>query len=406
MAAQIRQQESEFLSEILLRARALQAEIVGWRRIIHRQPELGFQEHHTALLVADALQEMGLQVETGVGKTGIVGHLGQGQPAVGLRADLDALEIQEANDTPYTSCTPGLMHACGHDAHTAMLLGAAELLRSLPGRPPGEIRFLFQPCEEAWDSEDKGGALRMVEEGALTGLDAVLGLHVDPRAEAGSLGIRSGYVMPGVDPYDAILFGQSCHSSRPHQGLNPIYLLGQVLSAILAIPAERIDPLESAVVSVEAVHGGSTTGVIADRVLLHGNIRAYDDGTRLQLREELARALSQARALGGDYELAVRSIFPACYNDPQITAIVEQVAAQMLGASCLYEPDLNMSGEDFGYMTQAVPGAFVRLGVEIAGDQRALHSPTFDVDESALPTGSAILAAATCHLLRDLVAQQ
>jgi amidohydrolase len=387
---------------MLSEARAIQEEIVNWRRTIHEQPELGFREHQTSRLVAGTLQEMGLRVETGVGKTGVIGRLGRGRPAIGLRADMDALEIQEANDVPYASRTPGVMHACGHDAHTAMLLGAAQLLRALPDRPGGEVRFLFQPCEEAWDSEDKGGALRMVEEGALEGLDAVVGLHVDARGKAGSLGIRSGYVMPGVDPYDAVLIGESCHSSRPQQGLNPIYLLSQVLAAILAIRGERIDPLESAVVSVEAVHGGSTTGVIPDRVTLHGNIRAYDDRSRLRLRVELERALSLARTLGGDYELAVRSIFPACYNDPHISGIIGQVAEEMLGAEGLYVPDLNMSGEDFSYMTDRVPGAFVRLGVEIAGDVRSLHSSAFDLDESALPVGSAFLAVATCRLLQEL----
>ena len=402
VAEQIRQQDEGLPPEMLSRAYALQEEIVAWRRTIHQHPEPGFGEHQTAQLVASTLQGMGLQVETGVGKTGVVGRLGQGRPAVALRADMDALEIQEANDVPYASCTTGLMHACGHDAHTAMLLGAAQLLQSLPGRPGGEIRFLFQPCEEAWDNEDKGGALRMVEDGALEGLDAVVGLHVDPEAKAGSLGIRDGYAMPGVDPYDAILFGRGCHSSDPQQGLNPIYLLSQVLGAVFAIPAERVNPLEPVIVSVEAVHGGSTTGVIPDRVSIHGNIRAYDDGTRLRLREELARALSLARTLGGGYELAVRSIFPACYNDPHINELVRQVAVEMLGASHLYEPELTMGGEDFGYMTEGAPGTFVLLGVQIEGEARILHSPTFDLDESALPVGTGFLAAAACRLLRDL----
>jgi amidohydrolase len=406
MAEQICQQEEGSSHEMLAQARALQEEIVAWRRTIHRHPELGFQEHRTARLVAGALGEMGLRVETDVGRTGVVGRLGQGRPAVGLRADMDALEIQEANDMPHASCMPGLMHACGHDAHTAMLLGAAKLLQSLPARPPGEIRFLFQPCEEAWDSADKGGAARMVEDGALDGLDAVVGLHVDSLAEAGTLGIRTGYIMPGVDPYDAVLLGRGSHSSEPHQGLNPIYLLSQVLGAIFAIPAERIDPFEPVLVSVEAVHGGSTTGVIPERVLLHGNIRAYDDRTRLRLREELARALSLARTLGGDYELAVRNIFPACYNDPHITSVVQQGAMEMLGASRLYEPASTLGGEDFGYMIQATPGAFIWLGVQIEGQHRALHSPTFDLDESALPVGCAFLAEAACRLLRDLGSQE
>ena len=401
MPAQKQRQEQTSSLEMLSRARAIQQEIVAWRRTIHSRPELGFQERQTARLVADALQQMGLQVETGVGKTGVVGRLGQGRPAVGLRADMDALEILEANDVPYASSTPGLMHACGHDAHTAMLLGAAQLLQALPDRPQGEVRFLFQPCEEAWDGEGKGGALRMVEDGALEGLDALLGLHVDPLADAGRVGIRGGYVMPAVDPYDAVLLGQGCHSSEPHQGLNPIYLLGPVLGAIFAIPAEHIDPFEPVAVSVEAVHGGSTTGVIPDRVALHGNIRAYDEGTRLRLREALAQALSLTQALGGDYELDVRNVFPACYNDPDISSVVQQVAAGMLGAGGLYDPVPTLGGEDFGYMIQDTPGAFVWLGVGMKGDPRALHSPAFDLDESALPVGSALLAAAASRLVRD-----
>jgi amidohydrolase len=387
---------------MLSRAHGLGERIVAWRRDIHRHPEPGFEEHRTAGLVAGALQGMGIPAEAAVGKTGVVGHLGHGRPAIGLRADMDALAIQEANDVPYASCRPGLMHACGHDAHTAMLLGAAELLHSEANRLPGEIRFIFQPCEEGWDSEDKGGAVRMMEDGALEGLDAILALHVDPGARAGTVGIRSGYVMAGVDPYDAILIGKGCHSSAPQQGLNPIFVLSQVLSAIQAIPAQRISALEPAIVSIEAVHGGSSTGVIPDRVSLHGNIRCYDDWTRLRLREELERALGLARALGGDYELKVRNLFPACYNDPEISGAVRRVAVEMLGADGVYEPEPSMAGEDFGFMSRAVPGAFVWLGIQMEGGQRALHSPNFDVDESALPLGSALLAETGWRLLREM----
>jgi amidohydrolase len=390
--------------ETLRRARALQDHIVAWRRDIHRHPELGFEEHRTARLVSDALEGMGLQVEAHVGGTGVVGRLGGGRPAVGIRADMDALQIVEANDVPYASSTPGLMHACGHDAHTAMLLGAAELLRFRPDRPPGELRFLFQPCEEAWDSQGKGGAVRMVEDGALDGLDAVLALHVDPGAPAGSLGVGVGYVMAGVDPYDATLVGRGCHSSAPQEGLNPIFLLSPILSAIQAIPAERISPHQRAIISVEAIHCGSSTGVIPERLSIHGNIRCYDDATRLQLGHELERALSIATALGGGYELAIRSLFPACYNDPGVAGVARQVAIEVLGPHRLYEPEPSMAGEDFGFMLRAVPGAFLWLGVRLPGEPRRLHSPTFDVEESALPAGSAILAETACRLLRQLAA--
>lgn len=392
------------MSRPLRQARAFQEQIVAWRRDIHRHPEMGFQEHRTAHLVAKVLQGLGLRVETGVGKTGVVGHLGRGRPAIGLRADMDALEIQEANDAPYASRTPGLMHACGHDAHTAMLLGSAYLLHAWHDLPPGEVRFIFQPCEEGWDKEGKGGAVRMIEDGALDGLDAVLALHIDPGARAGTVGIRSGYVMAGVDPYDAILIGQGGHSSQPEKGLNPFFLLSQVLNAIQTIPAQRIRPLEPAIVSVEAVHGGSTTGVIPERISLHGNIRCYDDATRMQLRAELERALSLARALGGDYELAVRHLFPACHNDPRIVDVIREAAGPMLGQDSIYEPEPHMAGEDFGFMLRAVPGAFVWMGARIEEVPRTLHSPTFDLNESALPVGSALLTEAACRLLDFLSA--
>jgi len=386
-------------SEFLSRAQQLHDRIVAWRREMHMYPEPGFQEHRTAQLVAETLRRLGLEVETGVGRTGVVGRMGGGRPAVGIRADMDALRLQEDNDLPYASRTPGMMHACGHDAHTAMLLGAAELLRSMPDRPAGEIRFLFQPCEEAWDEEGKGGAVRMIEDGALADLDAIIGLHIDTAADAGHIGIRSGYAMAAVDPFDAVIIGSGCHSSAPHQGLNPIFLLTQVAGAIMSIPTVRISPLQPAIVSMEAVHAGGMTGVIPEKVTLHGNIRCYDEGTRLRLRQELERALGLARALGGDYQLTVRHMYPATYNNPEVCAVIRQVAEEMVGAERVYVPEQEMAGEDFGYMSRRTPGVLFRLGATIAGETRPLHSPTFDLDESALPLGSAMLAQTACRLL-------
>jgi amidohydrolase len=387
-------------ADLLAAAQDLQDQLIAWRREIHQHPELSFQEHRTAGLVASTLRDVGLAVETGVGKTGVVGRLGAGKPAIGLRADMDALEIQEANDVPYASQNPGVMHACGHDAHTAMLLGAAALLTDLSDRPPGEIRFLFQPSEESWDEEGKGGAKRMIEDGALDGLDAIVALHVDSTQTSGTVGIRSGYTWAGVDPYDATIRGISSHSAAPQQGVNPIVLLARVINTIQAIPALHTDPLQPAIISCEAVRGGSSSGVIPEEVSLHGNIRYYDQETRQALRQALAKALDTVQMWGGDYELAVRGTYPPTYNNPELTAMVRDCAVDVVGESRVWQADRSLAGEDFGAMSSRVPGTYLKLGVQLAGEHRPYHNPRFDLDESALPVGSAVLAASALRFLR------
>jgi len=394
-----REEETGLGSDVAQAARALQDQLSAWRREVHRHPELGFQERRTAELAAAALRKMGIPTETGIGRTGLVGRLGTGRPAIGLRADMDALAIEEVNDVPYRSKTPGVMHACGHDAHTAMLLGAASILTDVAERPPGEIRFLFQPSEEGWDEEGKGGAVRMIEDGALDGLDAVIALHVDPALPSGSVGMRSGYVWAGVDPYDATIIGAGAHSAAPHHGINPIVLLARVIDAIQAIPSLHTDPLQPAIVSCEAVHGGSSSGVIPERVTLHGNIRYYDPATRRALREALERALGVARALGGEYELTVREPYPATYNDPALSDLVRVCACEIVGEAHVLEAEPSMAGEDFGWMSSRIPGAYFKLGVEIEGREIHYHQPTFDLDEAALPVGSAVLAASALRFL-------
>ncbi|MDF1501007.1 MAG: M20 family metallopeptidase [Anaerolineales bacterium] len=385
--------------DMLKKAQEIQQQIATWRRQIHIHPEPGFQEHRTADLISETLDALGIEHEPGIAKTGIVGHLGQGRPAVGIRADMDALEIQEVNETLYTSKIPGMMHACGHDAHIAMLLGMATLLSQMPDLPAGEVRFLFQPSEESWDEEGKGGALRMLEEGALQGLDAVLALHVDSQTASGMIGVRDGFIMAGVDPYDVIIHGSGCHSAAPHHGVNPVFLLAQVVNAIQAIHSLRLNPQEVGVISCESVYGGSTTGVIPSSVEMHGNIRYYEEHTRRHLRNELENALGIVRPLGGDYELKIQDIYPSTYNQPEICDIIRTVGAEMLGDEVIYEPDRSMAGEDFGYMAQQAPGAFIRLGAKLDEVDRPHHSPHFDLDESALPIGTALLAATTLKLL-------
>lgn len=379
----------------------LEDQITAWRREIHMHPELGFQEHRTARLVADTLSAMGLRVDTGVGKTGVVGHLGEGRPAVGIRADMDALPLQEANDVPYASQTPGVMHACGHDAHVAILLGVARLLSEMEDRPTGEVRLLFQPCEEAQDEDGKSGAMLMVEQGALAELDAVIALHVDSETTAGRVEINSGQDSAAVDSFEATIVGSGCHGAYPHTGVDPIFILAQVINAVHGVRARRINPVRPAVISIGSVKAGEASNIIPDEVRLTGTIRSFDQETRQQLWEELEKALAVARALGGDYQLAILEGFPPLYNDPQVAGTIRQVAEEMLGADTVRSAEPEMGAEDFSFMAREAPGAMFSLGAQTGDEKRPHHSPIFDLDESVFPVGAAILAETACRLLRS-----
>jgi len=218
---------------VLDRAKALQEDLIRWRRTIHQHPELGFQEFKTAEFMAETLRLLGLRVRTKVGRTGVVGYLEEGKPVVALRADMDALPIEEANDVPYASQVPGVMHACGHDAHTAILLGVAVLLRE--EELPGQVRFLFQPAEEVNDEEGKSGAARMIEDGAMEGVDVVLSLHVNSNLPVGTIDIDNPHISASVDTFYATLIGKGCHGAYPHRGVDTIFILGQVINAIYGI---------------------------------------------------------------------------------------------------------------------------------------------------------------------------
>lgn len=389
------------MSQMLEKARELAPTIVAWRRDIHMHPELSFQEIRTARLVADTLREMGLEVETGVGKTGVVARIGEGHPVVAIRADMDALPIQEVNDVPYASQTPGVMHACGHDAHTAMLLGVARLLNDMDDRPPGEVRLLFQPSEEAPDSENKSGAVRMIEDGALEGLDAVIALHVASTMPSGEVRVTSGFAHAAVDSFDATIVGAGGHGAYPHETVDPTFILAQVINAIHGIRARRISPVRAAVISIGAIHTGTANNIIPDEVTMNGTIRSYDEDTRKKLWEELERAFGVARALGGDYKLTITEGYPAGYNDPEVAALMSEVSTAMLGEQAVNQgEEPGMGAEDFAYMTQKAPGVMFSLGAKYDAMHRPHHSPVFDLDESAFPIGTAVLAATAVELLK------
>jgi amidohydrolase len=377
---------------MLEEAREIQTQLTGWRRAIHRQPELGFGVHQTAELVAMTLTDLGLEVQTGVGKTGVVGYLGEGDgPVIALRADMDALPIQEENEVEYASQVPGRMHACGHDAHTAILLGVAMLLSRQ--NLPGQIRFLFQPSEEVADEEGISGAPRMIADGVLEGVDTVIALHVDGTLDTGYISVGDGWVGAAVDTFRAHVVGQGGHGAFPHQAIDPIWLTTHVLNALYALPSRRVAPLQPSVVSVGVIRGGSADNVIPDAVYLEGTLRSFDDGVREQLVQEVEHSMMVTRALGGDYRLEIERGYPATYNDPHVVGWLRGVGNDLLGKGRVGTGQKTMGAEDFSYMAKVAKGAMFRLGVKPPDDTpRYLHTSTFDLDEDALPVGAAILA--------------
>ncbi len=388
-------------ADLLAQAQALSLQLSAWRRDIHMHPELSFQEHRTANLVAGELMAMGIETQTGVGKTGVVGYLGDAGPVVAIRADMDALPIDEENDVPYRSQTPGAMHACGHDAHTAILLGVARLLSAMPDRPAGQVRFLFQPSEEDADDENKSGATRMIEDKALEGVDAVIALHVASDLPSKQIAIVDGHASANEDSFEIWLRGTGGHGAFPHQTIDPTFILAQVLNAIHGIRARRVNPTKAAAVSIGMIQAGATTNVIPSQVYLAGTMRSFDDVVRQQLRDELARVLEISRVLGGDFELKLWPGYPSLYNDPDVARMIRVSTRDLMGAHALIDPEPIMGAEDFSYMTRKAPGAMFMLGAKMDNRDRPHHTPVFDIDESVMPYGAAVLADAACRLLRQ-----
>lgn len=384
-------------TELLQRAKAIHEDIRSWRRTIHRYPELTFTEQRTASLVNATLVDLGVETETEVAKTGVVGHIrGGAGPVVGLRADMDALPIQEVNGTEFDSTRSGIMHACGHDAHTAMLLGAATLLKGLAdeGRLPGTVRLLFQPSEEAQDAEGKSGGMRMVEEDALKGVDAVFGLHVDSFHDVGYVATRPGPMMAAADKFELIVTGSGGHAARPQSTVDPIALSTHVINAVHQVVSRRLDPTEHGVITIATIHGGTVDNVIPDTVTMTGTIRSFSPEAREVLHAELKRAASVVEPLGGRAEVTIYPGYPPTVNDPTATEHMMATMRDLLGESHVAESELIMGAEDFSYMAQAAPGCFLRLGVHNPAWQEhyPVHRADFRMDEDALPIGSAALA--------------
>jgi amidohydrolase len=391
---------SNMTKTFLLRARELLPQLIELRRTIHRHPELSFQEFQTAALVAETLQSLGIRHQVQVGKTGVVGHIGKEGPIVALRADMDALPIQELNEVEYASQVPDVMHACGHDVHTACLLGAAMLLQEIEVK--GQVRLLFQPSEEGMDAEGKSGAMRMIDDGAMEDVSAVFGLHVHGDFPAGSLICTPGPMAASLDNFRAVIHGVAAHGAYAYQGVDAVLLAAQVVNSIHTIVSRRIPALDGGVISVGIIQGGTKENNLADFVELRGTIRSLNSSVKEMLIRELDRACQISRVLGGDYELYIQYGYPPVINDKKLTALVHRVAVELVGDQAVYERPPELGGEDFACYMQLAPGSFYELGVRTPdGPVRPLHNPHFDIDESALAIGAASLASVAMDWLQQ-----
>ncbi len=381
------------------KAKAIQEQLISWRRDFHMHPELGFQENRTSEKVAEVLHNLGLQVRTGVGRTGVVADIGSGSPMIAIRADMDALPLQETNDVSYASQNPGIMHACGHDAHTAMLLGVAELL--VKEDFSGSVRLLFQPSEESADEQGVSGAPRMIEDGAMEGVDLVIALHVGPMVPTGQIQVNVGPISGGVDSWFGKIIGRGGHGASPHKTVDPFNICSHVIIALNAIVSRKLNPFAPAVVSIGSLRGGYTENVIPEQVEITGTLRYMDHQVQVLLHEEIKRSFELARTLGGDYELKFEFGDPPMINSPRAVDLIKSAAAELIGAENIIPMDDSLGAEDFGRFSSMVPGAMFTLGTQIAGDERIGHNPLFDINEDALPLGTAILVDTVLRYLGE-----
>jgi amidohydrolase len=389
-------------SPFLEDAQALRDEIVSIRRDLHMHPELGFQEVRTARIVAEKLGELGYEVATGVGKTGVVGILQGGQPGdrtVLLRFDMDALPIEEANDVPYRSQTPGVMHACGHDAHVAVGIGVANVLMKHRDQIPGTIKLMFQPAEEGL-----GGAKAMIDDGVLKGpkVDVALGLHVMSSMPVGKVAYRTGPMMAASDRFDVLVKGRGGHGAHPEQTIDAVMIAAHIVVALQTIVARNLNPEEIGVVTVGAIHAGEASNVIAETAQLRGTIRSFTPETRELLHRRVKEiCMGVAATFGAEAEVTSVYGVDATVNAEAPSGVVYQAAAALVGEENIDTNYRTTGGEDFSAVLAAVPGNFFMLGVR--NDERGLnfphHNPRFDIDESSLPTGVAILCDAAVRCL-------
>ena len=394
--------------QIEARIPAVMPKVIAWRRDIHQHPELSNREVRTARFVADHLRALGLEVTTGVAKTGVVGLLRGGLPGpvVALRADMDALPVKEMLDLPFKSQERSsyngedvdVMHACGHDAHTAMLMGVAEILTGMKAQLPGTVKFIFQPAEEGPPPGETGGAGDMVAEGVLDNpkVDAIFGLHVMP-LEQGSLWYRAGGLMASSDRLHIVVHGRGTHGAAPWGGVDPIAISAQIIDGLQTIVSRQIDLTNSpVVVTIGHIDGGIRYNIIPDRVVMDGTIRALDPEVQKDVNARVKRTTQLiAQSAGGEAEVEIENTAPVTYNDPALTERM-LTTLRRVGGDHVFTVQPTTLAEDFSKFQQKVPGMFFYLGVNQKGADPAKvarnHSPLFFVDEAALPMGVRVMA--------------
>jgi len=374
---------------VIKEIKLLHDEMTEWRRDIHQHPELKFEENRTSDLVAAKLEEFGIEIHRGLAKTGVVGTIRNGDgPSIGLRADMDALPLEEKNTFKHASSNPGKMHACGHDGHTAMLLGAAKHLAASKNFK-GTVNLIFQPAEEGG-----GGGELMIKEGLfeMFPVDSVYGLHNWPGMPAGTFGVGSGPIMAAADMFDLTINGRGGHAAFPDQCIDPIVVASQVVSALQTITSRNTHPVDSVVISVTQIHAGDAYNVIPDSVLMHGTVRTFQTETRDKIPSSMLRvAEGVCAAYGTTCELNYMSGYPATINSVPETEISAKAVVDLLGEDkIIRNPTPCMGAEDFSYMLEARPGCYVWLGIGPGKGEAGcmLHSSRYDFNDDVLPTGA------------------
>jgi len=385
--------------DILVELPELEPEIIGWRRHFHEHPELSYDEHETARFVEWKLQRWGLEPERPT-PTSVVARL-RGDlpgPTIALRADMDALPIEEENTFEFASKHPGVMHACGHDGHTAMLLGVAQLMSRRGAELPGEVRFVFQHAEE----KPPGGAVELVEAGVLEGVDAIVGAHLMSIIDTGQIVVLPGPELAAADLFEITVRGRGGHGAMPQQTVDPVAVAAQLVSALQLPVSRQTDPLDSAVLSITRIVGGSAHNVIPETVELWGTVRTFRPETREEIRESMARiSESVTAAFGAEADFRWVEGYPAVVNDPRVAGVIAEAASAVVGNGGVVDIPPIMGGEDFSAYLARTPGAFVLVGARSEEAESAYphHHPRFTVDERALPIGFAVLVRSALALL-------